>query len=671
MRRLNLFGFVMMVALNGVGSDLSGQFNQTTPPANTTPDYFWNTSDEPPMETFYYYPYMYDNLYSFDPVTWDDVREELNSNKTLTLLSSFNTKYERDIIYNHLLSCPWANTCGLITLEFKTFYLGESCCHFCSCAFPGCLKDMTCCLDILFNNIDAYGVDKDETVDEPSRQEPHCVPLALDPNTVSDSNKYHGALMIDFCPTDTNEDLDKNCTRPYTSSFLTFLDIVPVMSIVSGVMYRNIYCANCHNLHDKDLDKATARVSCQDGQLPNVGHGVLKAVFEEKTCNVLFQPLETYKTESCVLSVVECNTTGDWLHYDANIKKACNLYAQAIFVQNRFYKNPFCAMCNGLNITDLECLFEPGTNQFTFSGLLKLENFNKEGPTNVYVNEGKCTPNQIYDSVLNICRDIICPSLGYLENGGCHEIYSEVYKVVYHLHMKIILANPTTLPIAYQLSDKLVTYLKSLPIIDASVCGSQILCHVRENIMYKTYEEIEAMEMEYYKVRLQIYQKQFLSPYKMYDNLMLLHKSMHTITYFDFEASKQNTFDAYIELVDFDSAIFEFLAKLSIHDRNLTYSSNQPLPLKLVLDTYTISDNHTGSDAPFIRDYSQQYEECPKQRAEYDSSIWYYKKCPKILISEGEPEWVRTDEGIRRVLHMFSSDVLGRSSTGSGTRGIN
>ncbi|KAL4224008.1 hypothetical protein ACF0H5_017465 [Mactra antiquata] len=676
----------------------------------------------------------YDPFYDFyyqgrEQLTWDAIREVLNSNDTLAYLSKFNSGFERDIIYQQLESCPLSNLCDF-RLQFDTYYIGTPCCKSCICDFPKCLKRMTCCLDTLIENIDIDDVDVVDEEKVVSKQETNCVSLHLANSVmVEETDIFDGALMIDSCPKDTNESLSKNCTRPYTSGIRDFNDVTPVMNIVNAVVYRNIYCAYCHKVHDNKLAKANAQISCEHGLTPRTEQEIITAVVENRKCHLMFQRNDRFVVEKCTVSVDECNKTGKWFEFDATIKKACNLYTHPILVQNTFYKNPFCAMCNGFNITDIECDIDPGTSQFTFSGLLKLEN-GEDGSSNVYVNDGKCSANQLYDYILNICRDILCPPLTHFNNGACREIFSQVEAVVYNLYMKIIPLNSTTVLMAYQLTDSIVDYLSSLPLIGYQICGLQLMYHCQENIMNKTYEEIEKVEVEYYKLRVQAYQTSSHSPSEVYDNYILLHRSRHRISYFDYEAKKYRDFEVYFELDDFSPEIFNILADVSVSsinlEKNLTYSTDKPLPLKVVLDIFTVSDNHTGSDIPYIKDYFFPLGTCVTQKEEDAINILHYKDCPKILISKGEPVWVRTDNGVRfvqenfnvsnsefffdfngnilictgiykeymtlfieapmaameigmfimyslilnrRVLNMFSSDVLGRSVTASDTRG--
>lgn len=352
-----------------------------------------HTENDTQYTTRYFPDYLYDS--SDSEITWEYVEDRMNATDTLTFLSLFKSGFQRNLVYQQLRSCPISRLCffNLVNDRWPTF---SSCCEECSCDFPGCLDVGTCCLDTLMLNLDTEADVSDVRIHVPEKT---CVPLYLAENEVVNHTDVDGAFMHATCPPGSDLQLAYNCTREYTSKILFYQDIVPVMNILNAENFRNKYCAYCNLIPDKILEKANVYLRCTEELPMSSEHEIIKIALEGNVCDLAFQPSKYMQFHYCnSLTISECNITGEWLSFDPDIVKACATYSAPIQITKVYYKNVFCARCNGIEVDGMACERKTDiTNPFAFSGLLKLET-NDYTEANVH-GDTSCSENQIHDHI--------------------------------------------------------------------------------------------------------------------------------------------------------------------------------------------------------------------------------------------------------------------------------
>ncbi|XP_060583357.1 uncharacterized protein LOC132739620 [Ruditapes philippinarum] len=133
--------------------------------------------------------------------------------------------------------CPYTDTCYTnVSSQEELMFLGmNGCCDACRCD-PQCGLD--CCPDMYLKN----------KKDLSKTKEVQCVDAQYRPYSVAVVNG-HSFEMISRCPSTVKDDkIAAKCAReyhdvPFDESFGLFL---PVLDHLSGLIYKNSFCARCH-----------------------------------------------------------------------------------------------------------------------------------------------------------------------------------------------------------------------------------------------------------------------------------------------------------------------------------------------------------------------------------------------------------------------------------------
>ena len=147
----------------------------------------------------------------------------------------------------------------------------------------------------------------------------------------------------------------------------------PVTSLNTQLTYRNKFCAQCHN--DTDIQAWTPNIYCDERKVElnylNSFSEIISKV-EKSNCSMTYK--EFYKEHyehahwlrrptsiiTCGTTrtmIGECNVTGTWQQYDANIKFACTLDSEYSAYYDA-HRNIFCKICNppAKRVTDIELI---------------------------------------------------------------------------------------------------------------------------------------------------------------------------------------------------------------------------------------------------------------------------------------------------------------------------
>ncbi|XP_045166357.2 uncharacterized protein LOC123529859 [Mercenaria mercenaria] len=249
--------------------------------------------------------------------------------------------------------CPETSTCsqyakGLPEGVHRS-YNHKPCCQACKCS-DDC--GFNCCPDR------SEKLETEEALHNASRIE-RCIDSQ---HRRYDSFKHNGLSyrMVSECPYNYRDtDIQIKCRREYSDiSFdVPLRYILPVFDNLTNLNYKNIYCAQCHNVELKRLEFASLNYECSESPRFTFNEGLtyirdLSANLDSNGgdhCNILFTP---YKRSECNRNFIDrCNLTGQWLIYDRETEASCLSYTS---VYTDTFKNIHCFICNGFKETDIE-----------------------------------------------------------------------------------------------------------------------------------------------------------------------------------------------------------------------------------------------------------------------------------------------------------------------------
>ena len=198
---------------------------------------------------------------------------------------------------------------------------------------------------------------------------------------------------------------------------------VPVSSIRTGVLFKNVYCALCNNVFKVDFwnMNISQRVPFPPGVNENATllHDAFDAA--ERVRGGIRYHSTRFTARTCKLNVGSCHPS--W--QDGNIINKCNgTKSFASFVYHRTeattYRNKFCAQCNFINETSLNCfdprddlVTSPPYRPFPFSILLDINRHSGARDSSMvgYVYQSVdelCPDGYIYNPITENCESLIC-----------------------------------------------------------------------------------------------------------------------------------------------------------------------------------------------------------------------------------------------------------------------
>ncbi|XP_045600888.2 uncharacterized protein [Procambarus clarkii] len=236
--------------------------------------------------------------------------------------------------------------------------------------------------------------------------------------------------MVGRCPAETEPQLAAKCARTAPATYL--MDI-PVFSNASGVVYSNVYCSKCH--HDFRIERMNVSITCSlnitsAAELANMTYhpGQLRwtlANSEGEEVPSGIPVLHSQPSMSCLLDVNYPETVGrrceetvnsckvDWP--DKENWQRCSSYNYYVEVNDIVYKNWDCAICNEEEEGDIQCLYK-----YPIIDDLDLRIF-AQPPSliDLFIIDGECEDNQVWDILHHRCEDVSCGFLFTLVDGKC------------------------------------------------------------------------------------------------------------------------------------------------------------------------------------------------------------------------------------------------------------
>ncbi|KAK3876133.1 hypothetical protein Pcinc_019042 [Petrolisthes cinctipes] len=270
---------------------------------------------------------------------------------------------------------------------------------------------------------------------QPSR--PTVLPSLLACHTISSSTDFtHSRVMVvGRCPEGTPNTLASRCSRQLeTTKSYTYLLDLPVFSATSGLGYTNVYCAICHG--DTHLHNITKIVSCNINitsvsQLANMTYhpgelmwlGLKMDAADEGNDSLNFSGKgEQEEPGECRIKINIPDDVGRGCESDvvsscpdnstAEENITCSSHTHYVQGKNTVYKNRECALCHGEPESLIGCLgkllLAAGRKRYQPASLL-----------NLFIVDGDCTENQVWDVLYLRCEDVFCGSLFTLRDGVC------------------------------------------------------------------------------------------------------------------------------------------------------------------------------------------------------------------------------------------------------------
>ncbi|XP_015905089.1 uncharacterized protein [Parasteatoda tepidariorum] len=224
----------------------------------------------------------------------------------------------------------------------------------------------------------------------------------------------------------------------------------PVTSETTGISYSNYYCAICNGDSEEaivwtikvscpllnpsiDLDKEEAfkyifyNIPTKEWGYVSRENSTQKLSFH--ACAVISEVPEKFSSKVRKCSSDEVRSCSP--NWKINlVERMCDAYSDPVFHNVTKYKNLYCAICNNVDQSLLNCGDGIGPrmkevpeseekNNLSFSLLLDI-NFSEGNIVGRRLSVMNCLPGEIFDPFARRCRNIVCAIPGYiLQNGLC------------------------------------------------------------------------------------------------------------------------------------------------------------------------------------------------------------------------------------------------------------
>ena len=182
--------------------------------------------------------------------------------------------------------------------------------------------------------------------------------------------------MITRCEHGEDNAIIEKCEN--AQIFSSFEYKIPVSDLTTGVLYRNIFCAQCSGVVNR-TNLLSWDISLECDGTPQLHTGNIIDQMRDHNCSAVFKPFNNIAVQKRGMSpklgvlchaftyeISTCNETGLWPVYNATTDIACNSFIDPF---NRTYKNYFCYLCNVERPIDIDkhvCrASEDNINRFT------------------------------------------------------------------------------------------------------------------------------------------------------------------------------------------------------------------------------------------------------------------------------------------------------------------
>ncbi|GIX66734.1 uncharacterized protein CEXT_454541 [Caerostris extrusa] len=231
------------------------------------------------------------------------------------------------------------------------------------------------------------------------------------------------AYMVDTCGRGYAK--DSLCTSSAKDNDDPLL-MIPVTSTATGTTYKNYFCALCNEDVDVEhLEPFNLKIVSWEEVLRQPSLSQLKynrtiqawTLVEGKISVTVY--VTAMVPDSLKSTVVPCQwrlvdrCAPNWS--DADVETKCSSYMSLVEDKTGLqYRNPYCAICNYVDIKDIDCVHLPEYGAGGFAGEFPLIRL-------FYLKDKRCEKDMVYDKFHGVCR---CNArISIMKNGKC------VYKI--------------------------------------------------------------------------------------------------------------------------------------------------------------------------------------------------------------------------------------------------
>ena len=175
----------------------------------------------------------------------------------------------------------------------------------------------------------------------------------------------YGYVMKTKCPQGTvKPQIQTLCETVDNTDFLRSM---PVVDEQGAVVYRNVFCARCNSVRSVSYWRMTA--DC--GRIPASAlpqESALLLAFIRENCTVNYNPTDSQQKylKKCLAAESNC-PSNQIVDKVPVLEELCSYYALPVCGDKK-RKNPHCALCNGKDITQINCGCPTAQIPFTTPG---------------------------------------------------------------------------------------------------------------------------------------------------------------------------------------------------------------------------------------------------------------------------------------------------------------
>ena len=243
---------------------------------------------------------------------------------------------------------------------------------------------------------------------------------------MKDVYQTYGVLLVSMCSVDWTDNTTKSLCEEGTNYFGDEIHLRTPVSDSNQIMYTNMYCAYCN--YEYDIKFWIPEFNCS--MVADI-----KEVRYSSSCKINFnQPSLEYDKRLCSLDrsmlISDCGYDNDPTLISNCTYGPFNTVYDYSYGGN-MYRNKYCAMCNGINVseTTLWCFTEGDRftldtsdsfgGGYSFRLLIDFNNGALNINGKVKQGEESCQENEIYDVLYDTCREIICVAPAIPLRGRC------------------------------------------------------------------------------------------------------------------------------------------------------------------------------------------------------------------------------------------------------------